>query len=498
MKYLIKYKIFEKKKLTQDEFIEKAKLKHPETIEDDNGNKTSQYSYEKVNYIGSKDKVIITCHNKKWHKDRKIKNFPISPNEFLSGTGCNECSVKNVALKNTLNTSDFINKAKEIHTETIIDDNGSVVPQYSYEKSNYVKAKDKVIITCHNKKNHKTGNIEDFPIRPYSFLRSEGCPKCGKKNTVLKQSSNTDDFVNKAKEAHNETIIDDNDKVIPQYSYEKVNYIKNNTKVLITCHNKKWHKDGNIKNFLILPSSFLQGNGCRECGFKTRALKKTINSDVFLDRAIEANTETIIDDNGKIIPQFSFEETKYVNTQQKVIVICNNKKKHASGEIEKLLIKPSKILYGCICPFCRETDGEKVLAKTLKILKITNIPQKTFNDLKDKKVLRLDTYLPDLNCVIEYDGPTHFMKVYNNQDLSSRKKSDKLKDDYCKQNNIAMVRISFDRIKHLEEDILDALVIVERDRKKGIYPYITMGEYYKYNYITETTGKKYTENKKTA
>lgn len=55
-------------------FIDKANMKHG-----------SYYSYEKVEYTGNKDRVIITCPV---HGD-----FTQRPNDHLSGSGCVKCSV---------------------------------------------------------------------------------------------------------------------------------------------------------------------------------------------------------------------------------------------------------------------------------------------------------------------------------------------------------------------------------------------------------------------
>lgn len=56
--------------------------------------------------------------------------------------------------------NDFKEKAKSVHFGF-----------YSYDKVNYINAKEKVIITCpiHN----------DFEQMPYNHLMGKGCLKCG-------------------------------------------------------------------------------------------------------------------------------------------------------------------------------------------------------------------------------------------------------------------------------------------------------------------------------
>lgn len=73
---------------------------------------------------------------------------------------------------------------------------------------------------------------------------------------------------------------------------------------------------------------------------------------------------------------------------------------------------------------------------------IDNITEKTFSDLKDKKVLPIDIYLPKYNAVIECQGAQHFRFVKSFcKDLTSFeyiKKHDKMKYDYFKNSHIKL------------------------------------------------------------
>jgi hypothetical protein len=101
------------RKLTTEQFIQKAVAKH--------GNK---YSYEKVNYKGSKDKVIIIC--------KKHGEFMQAPANHLHGFGCGLCA-KNF----NYDTNFFIKKAKEIHGD-----------KFDYSLSEYKNAKKLLTIIC--------------------------------------------------------------------------------------------------------------------------------------------------------------------------------------------------------------------------------------------------------------------------------------------------------------------------------------------------------------
>lgn len=76
--------------------------------------------------------------------------------------------------------------------------------------------------------------------------------------------------------------------------------------------------------------------------------------------------------------------------------------------------------------------------------------EKEFDDLinpKTKAKLRLDFYLPEYNVAIEYDGSHHHTSKskYHNGCVKSfikQKYLDNIKDKYCKDNNITLIRLN--------------------------------------------------------
>lgn len=101
---------------------------------------------------------------------------------------------------------------------------------------------------------------------------------------------------------------------------------------------------------------------------------------------------------------------------------------------------------GCSHPYFSTSQGEKIFERELKINKINYIKQKTFKDCRDKYPLKFDFYIPELNEVIEVDGLQHEIPVslFGGEDgFKDRVKKDKMKDDYCKLNNIGITRIKY-------------------------------------------------------
>ena len=291
-------------KLTTDEFIEKAKKVHGD-----------KYTYDNVDYKGSKEDVFITCP-KLGHGD-----FPLSPQEHLSGKGCRNCYLETLRY----NTNSFIEKAKKVHGD-----------KYTYDNVDYKGSKEDVIITC-----PKLGH-GDFLLKPKVHLRGSGCPTCN----LESKFSNTDEFIEKAKKVHGN-----------KYTYDNVDYKGSAKKVFITCP-KLGHGD-----FPQPPKVHLRGHGC---------------------------------------------------------------------------------------PTCSESKGELIVAKLLNTLEIQFVKEKKFEDCKNSKVgrycrrLPFDFYLPEFNVVIEYDGKQHFepIEIFGGEKVFQNLKiRDEIKNKYCKDNGIKMIRI---------------------------------------------------------
>ena len=140
----------------------------------------------------------------------------------------------------------------------------------------------------------------------------------------------------------------------------------------------------------------------------------------------------------------------YLNNKSKIKILC-----YIHGEFEQ---KPYHHLNGVGCPYCRESKGEKEVEKYLKINNIKYIRQYTFDNCRDKRKLPFDFYLPDFNICVEFDGALHFISVqyFGGFDkLVDTQKKDKIKTDYCKNNNIKLLRIKYD------ENISDKMITLK-------------------------------------
>jgi len=106
---------------------------------------------------------------------------------------------------------------------------------------------------------------------------------------------------------------------------------------------------------------------------------------------------------------------------------------------------------------CLNSIMNSKIEKILQNLNISYIKEKIFNDCKDNKNLRFDFYLPDYNICIEYDGEQHFKEIPywgGEIGLKNRQNKDKIKNEYCKNNNIHLIRFSYLEKEQINEEYI--------------------------------------------
>ena len=114
---------------------------------------------------------------------------------------------------------------------------------------------------------------------------------------------------------------------------------------------------------------------------------------------------------------------------------------------------------------CRHQSKWEIFIRDFLIsLNVTFQPQKRFNDCKNKKqsdMLPFDFYLPDYNTCIEYDGEHHFHPIEmwgGYEKFLVNQENDGIKNKYCENNNINLLRIPYTYSKEdIENEILKIL-----------------------------------------
>ena len=182
------------------------------------------FDYNKVEYVTTDTKVIITCPA---HGD-----FKQTPAKHISGKGCPKCSGRNLTEK------DILLLFRNTHGD-----------KYHYEFSEDLSIKAKVRISC-----PKHGV---FLQTIDSHKHGSGCTQCGiEKNTDLKRRD-ISELISKFRTIHGD-----------EYDYSKVDYSSMHGKIEIGCpvHGP----------FFQMPSGHLSGKGCHKCAGRGLSVKEYI------------------------------------------------------------------------------------------------------------------------------------------------------------------------------------------------------------------------------
>lgn len=114
--------------------------------------------------------------------------------------------------------------------------------------------------------------------------------------------------------------------------------------------------------------------------------------------------------------------------------------------------------YSCGCSIT--SHGERKIEQILSEYNIPFIKEKRFSDLTFEDTgykARFDFYVNN-SYLIEFDGRQHFIQsdgIYDNEEKFKRtQEHDKIKNDYCKNLNIPLIRIPFTEIDKLNIDML--------------------------------------------
>lgn len=276
--------------------------------------------------------------------------------------------------------------------------------KFDYSKVEYTKSKNKVIIIC---KVH--GEFEQVAN---SHIIGKGCAKCS--NII----NSFDDFTLISNKIHNN-------------KYEYINYINSTTKLNIKC------KEHGI--FEQMPYSHIAGNGCPSC-----SNNKKLTNEKFIEKSRKLHGD-----------KYDYSNSIYTNAHNKVIIICPE---HGSF---KQSAREHYTKSGC--PNCKKSIGELKIKNILIEQNILFEEQKKFDSCRNKNKLPFDFYIESQNLCIEYDGEQHYTtkKFFGGIDgLKYRMKMDSIKNKFCEEYNIKLLRISYKDQNKIEEILLSELNLI--------------------------------------
>lgn len=189
------------------------------------------------------------------------------------------------------------------------------------------------------------------------------------------------------------------------------------------------------------------------------------------EKVIEMNKQRVLDISGQRFGRLvAVRDTGESSSQGHVWLFdCDCGKKNIPirlGDVRRF----SRIgVQSCGC--LKSSKGELAIEKALNELGITYFKEYVFKDCINPKTgqkLRYDFFLSEFNICIEFDGIQYFTKAEYRTDywwgqvnLKDIQYRDKIKDDYCRDKDIHLIRISYTELMnissvYLKERIDDA------------------------------------------
>ena len=164
--------------------------------------------------------------------------------------------------------------------------------------------------------------------------------------------------------------------------------------------------------------------------------------------------------NGTLTP---FDIT--IGSKKKVNWICSINSEH---KWKTQICNRTNKKHGTGCPYCNIFYHEKLCREIMKDLFSKEFVKYRHKTLKNKGSLELDCYNEELKINIEYDGIQHY-EFYlpfhkTEKDFIKQQENDCIKDQWCKNNNILNIRVSYlyDIKEEIENYITEQLIIHNR------------------------------------
>lgn len=216
---------------TQDEWIAKAKAKHP-----------GKYDYSMVNYVTGDTRVKIRCLTCGEVYEQAAK-------KHLSGSGCHKCWRKNVGKARLKSQDKWISEAQAKHPG-----------KYDYSLVEYATSHDTVKIIC------LTCNTV-FEQLAFSHIGGAGCPICGFASAANYRRKSKAEWLDGFEARHH-----------GKYDYSLVESVFWKDKIEIICRTCG-------DTFLQSPVHHALGRGCQKCGFAAMGKTHKMTQDEWIAKA---------------------------------------------------------------------------------------------------------------------------------------------------------------------------------------------------------------------
>lgn len=247
-----------KKRLSQEEFVERAMTAHGK-----------RYDLSRAIYRTQYDAVSVGC------ADHGL--FTIAPLNLWKGGGCPNCARAERGMTRRLTTEQFVLRANGVHGT-----------KYTYMNTIYTTAKTKVSVTC--------AVHGDFSILPSNHLAGRGCYVCSQERQVVLLN-------NEARHSQEEVIARFRNVHGFKYDYSLVRFTRSIDPVQIGCPEHGLFAQAPVHHF--------DGKRCPKCAKEITRNANRLNEAEVIDR--------FRDLHGK---RFDYSRFRYKDFKTKSLIGC--------------------------------------------------------------------------------------------------------------------------------------------------------------------------------
>ena len=481
---LVKPKRWSNVKLTQEQYIAKARAKWGDA-----------YDYSESVYLAGLKPITIRCIKHNHYFTVQAGNH-IS--KLLKSGGCPLCGQESLTEYRRKKHEEALRKAEQkkkvykprlTHKERFLKNARAMYPDYDFSRVEYKDRETHIVVVCpvHG----------EFKIRPRTLLIGEkgqkphGCWKCNNLIPPYEKELTLDTFKNRMHELYGDKytfvwsdfnnkqsmirftckehgeqrrsvtcLLDGKGCAYCNGKFYPPDWVKNARAV----HGEKYEYDESLPpqrvtdiiRYKCLVHGWqetrydchvLQGCGCALCAGVQNKLSSEDRKQIWIKKCRE-----------RFPGKFSYRDVVYVNNDTPVKIYC--KEHHITFETT-----PDTHLRGSgACPLCTKSVGEVEIFKWLSEHAIPFETQKIIpneNMFCKRHYLVADFYLPGINLIIEMNGEQHYQPVelFNTKDWTFE--DQKIRDDtlraYCKTHKISLLEIKYDKIDKIPQILAKAI-----------------------------------------
>ncbi|MGL5381070.1 hypothetical protein [Clostridium sp.] len=346
---------------------------------------------EFIEYKGIESRILIQCD--RLHEPIKVRLHTFRNKRKIGNKGCKHCKAEDSSeMQRGFTWEELIVEVEKLDFTMLS------------KKEDYKNSKSIFMVSCVYGHEFKTTTYR-------LFGQKCGCPHCS--NRANYTNSQIDSFISK------QGLI-----LLSEYK-------NNRSPIIVVCGEGHVFKT----TYASLISSFKSGNnGCPHC---------------------YGNFKYTIEYVREYLSQYEYFllSSEYKDANSTIFISCKN------NHIIKTTFSNFKNReYEYKCSACGEriiSKGQLAICQVLNRFNVNFAQEYTFDDCKGKRrVLPFDFYLMDYNILIEYDGEQHYKYGCFGGDLSylmNIQYLDNKKTQYCKDNNIKLIRIPYWDYKNIEE-----------------------------------------------